>query len=285
MQYSYTRYLSAKKTVDDRALNKDVVAALRPLVVSGARILELGAGLGTMVARLIEWNVLREADYTLVDMDAELLADSRSWLQHWSESRGFSCEENSSGLALRGGDVHVQVRFVHADLRDFLRRTDHSAWDVLVANAFLDLVDVRAMLPQLFRLLHPGGTWWFTINFDGDTILEPEHPFDEQYLRRYHEGMDTRSSGGHSRTGRRLFAELRACGAEIAAAGSSDWVVYPPYPGDEGYFLQHILHTIDEGIRPDASWLWLRRDQVERGELVYIAHQIDFVGRYVNGAS
>ena len=44
---------------------------------------------------------------------------------------------------------------------------------------------------------------------------------------------------GDSRTGRRLFHALRACGAEVLAAGSSDWVVHPvggAYLHDEAYF-------------------------------------------------
>lgn len=274
MQFSYTRYLAAKKTVDDRALNKDVLEALRPLVGSGAQVLELGAGLGTMVARLIEWGLLRQAVYTLVDQD---LAESPAWLAAWSRRMGYSCSSSDAALRIRGGEVDVEVRFVQADLASYLAQAEHSGSDVLVANAFLDLVDLPVELPRVFRLLRPGGAWWFTINFDGDTIFEPELPLDEEYMRRYHESMDTRSSGGHSRTGRRLFAELRSRG--LVAAGASDWVVYPPYPGDEGYFLHHILHTIDEGIRPDPAWLELRRAQVERGELVYIAHQLDFVGR------
>jgi hypothetical protein len=60
------------------------------------------------------------------------------------------------------------------------------------------------------------------------------------------------------------------------------------YPGDEAYFLRSILNTIENALRsrPDrvepaelASWLAVRGRQLAAGELVYIAHQLDFVGR------
>ncbi|MFL6095158.1 MAG: hypothetical protein ACJ71Y_06880, partial [Blastococcus sp.] len=81
MTYAYTRYLAAKKTVDDRALNRSVLAELRRLMPRGEpRILEIGAGLGTMVARLLEWQVVTAGEYVLLDVDPRLLRDSRAWL-------------------------------------------------------------------------------------------------------------------------------------------------------------------------------------------------------------
>jgi hypothetical protein len=59
------------------------------------------------------------------------------------------------------------------------------------------------------------------------------------------------------------------------------------YPADEAYFLHFILHTLDQALRrhPEldarqfARWIERRHAQIERGELVYIAHQIDVFGR------
>jgi hypothetical protein len=97
---------------------------------------------------------------------------------------------------------------------------------------------------------------------------------------------------GESRTGRRLFHRLRGAGAPALAAGSSDWVVYPApdgtYAADEAYFLSSILNTIRDALqnRQDwaepadlADWLAARYRQLAAGELVYIAHQLDFAGR------
>jgi hypothetical protein len=290
MSYPYTRYLDAKRTVDDRALNRSVLADLRALLPVGApRVLEIGAGLGTMVARLLEWEVLRAGEYTLLDVDRQLLRDSRTWLEQWATARGLATEVLPDGLQV--GDL--RVRLVEAELGSHLDEGAGQPVDLLVANAFLDLVDVPAVLPGLFRLLDPGGVYWFTINFDGESVFTPEHPCDDDVLGAYHRTMDERvrygRPAGHSRTGRRLFGHLRAAGAPVLSAGSSDWVVHArpdgSYPADEAHFVECILQTVaDEltGSVPDAvltDWLAVRRRQLAEGELVYLAHQLDVAGR------
>src|ERR1700685_3067794 len=86
----YARYLAAKTTVDDRALNGHVLAELRRLMPAGApRVLEVGAGLGTMVARLMDWGVVGAGEYILLDTDRPLLEYSRRWLREWAGNRGL----------------------------------------------------------------------------------------------------------------------------------------------------------------------------------------------------
>jgi hypothetical protein len=293
MTSDYARYLAAKTTVDDRALNRHVLAELRRIMPAGApRVLEVGAGLGTMVARLMDWGAVGAGEYILLDADRQLLDCSRRWLRDWAVARGLCSELLPDGL--RVGDL--RVRLVHAELGRYLEAAHGALADVLIANAVLDLVDVPAVLPGLLRLLGPGGVYWFTINYDGESIFAPAHPHDDQVMRAYHRDMDERirygRPAGESRTGRLLFHYLRAAGAPALAAGSSDWVVYPAgdgdYPADEAYFLRRILNTIRDALRnrPDrvepahlADWLAVRGRQLAAGELVYIAHQLDFVGR------
>jgi SAM-dependent methyltransferase len=293
MTSGYGRYLAAKTTVDDRALNGHVLAELRRLMPAGApRVLEVGAGLGTMVARLLDWGVIGAGEYTLLDTERMLLDQSRQWLREWADARGLRCDLLPDGLQL--GDL--RVRLVHAELGRYLE-TDHGALaDVLIANAVLDLVDVPSILPGLLRLLAPGGAYWFTINYDGMSTFAPGHPHDDQVMQAYHRDMDERvrygRPAGESRTGRHLFHHLRAAGAPAVAAGASDWVVSAGpdgnYPGDEASFLRSILSTIQDALRSRqdwvdpadlADWLAVRRRQLAAGELVYIAHQLDFAGR------
>jgi SAM-dependent methyltransferase len=293
MASGYARYLAAKTTVDDRALNRPVLAELRRLMPAGpSRVLEIGAGLGTMVARLLDWGVVSTGEYILLDTDRLLLDRSRRWLGDWAAARGLRSDLRPDGLQLG----ELRVRLVHAELARYLETDDGARADVLIANAVLDLVDVPAVLPGLLRLLVPGGVYWFTINYDGETIFAPGHPHDDQVLSAYHRDMDERvrygRPAGESRTGRHLFHHLRAAGAPALAAGSSDWVVSAGpdghYPGDEADFLLAILSTIEDALRsrPDrvdpadlAGWLAARRRQLATGELVYLAHQLDFTGR------
>ena len=293
MTFDYARYLVAKTTVDDRALNRHVFAELCRLMPAGApRVLEVGAGLGTMAARLMDWGAVGAGEYILLDADGQLLDRSRHWLCEWAAARGLRSDLLPDGL--RVGDL--RVRLVHAELGSYLEAAPGAPADVLIANAVLDLVDVPALLPGLLRLLVPGGVYWFTINYDGESIFMPSHPHDDQVMQGYHRDMDERlrygRPAGESRTGRGLFLYLRAAGAPALAAGSSDWVVSAGpdgnYPGDEAYFLRSILNTIQNALRDRqdrvepadlADWLAERRRQLAAGELVYIAHQLDFAGR------
>ena len=274
--YSFPRYLSAKKTVDDRALNAHVWETLHQQMPEQPRILEIGAGIGTMVERLVEQRFISSASYTAIDSQVENI--------HTAQQRLVDLPET------------INLTLEAIDLFDFIQR-EHTKqqWDVLIAHAFLDLMDIPATLPPLFSLLKPGGLFYFSINFDGVTTLEPaiDPALDAKIEQLYHQTMDERVTDGQpsgdSRSGRHLFGHLREAGAQILAAGSSDWVVFAGeegYPADEKYFLQFIVETmhralaknpaLDEGLFSD--WVAKRKAQIETGELVYIAHQLDFVG-------
>jgi len=295
MDYSFAHYLLSKQSVDDRALNKDVLRALQAQVSQGpVRIIEVGAGIGTMLTRLIRWNVVCNAEYVLVDEREENLAYASTWIQQWAEQAGFGCErqrpdEGSGPTQLRVWDAthNVRIRLEQADVFDFIRKNQEPA-DLLIAHAFLDLLPMPESLPKLLSLTN--GLAWLTINFDGVTTFEPglDAALDAKIERLYHNTMDTRPTGGDSRSGRHLFRHLGNAGAEILASGASDWVVHAvngKYPDDEAYFLQYILHFFEESLmgHPEldgeafATWLNERRAQIERGELVYIAHQMDFL--------
>ena len=60
MNYSFTRYLEAKKGIDDRSLNRHVWNALvqrlersKSTPDKPIQILEIGAGIGTMIERML----------------------------------------------------------------------------------------------------------------------------------------------------------------------------------------------------------------------------------------
>jgi SAM-dependent methyltransferase len=305
--YSFTRYLSAKKSVDDRALNRQVWESLAPaLPPSGPdtplRVLEVGAGTGAMFERMLDWGLLKYADYTALDLQAENTLGARQALPRWASRQGYPCRTSPDGrLVFSGEGLRVSLQLEAIDIHEFIARGQNQmGWDLLVAHAFLDLLDIPAVLPPLLSLCRPGGLLYFTINFDGLTLLEPviDPAFDALIEDLYHRTMDERivdgRPSGDSRLGRHLFSYLRDAGAEIIAAGASDWVVFPfshGYPQDEAYFLHFIIHTIHQALagRPELDapqferWILERHAQIERGELVYIAHQLDFLGRLPGG--
>jgi SAM-dependent methyltransferase len=233
-----------------------------------------------MVERTLEWGLFgagRPVQYTAIDSLPANIAAARGRLQ--------------------ATPAWLDLRLETADVFEYGTRPDaEGGCDLLIAHAFLDLLDIPTALPRLRQLLRPGGIFYFTINFDGATILQPEldPPFDAAIEAAYHRTMDARITDGRpsgdSRTGRHLFGRLPEAGFAIAAAGSSDWVVFPAggrYPADEAFFLHFIVHTMhgalcrDPQVGGDAfeRWIEARHAQIARGELTYIAHQFDFVGR------
>lgn len=300
MEYSWERYLAAKKTVDDRALNRHVWDQLAGALAATARrpleVLEIGAGIGTMIERMLERGLLEEACLLGLDAQAENIAAARTRLPAWAARHGWRTAVDAAGaIVLEAEARRAAVALETIDLFDFVaRERGRRQWDLLVAHAVLDLLDAGAVLPDLMQLVRPGGLLYLTITFDGVTILQPEidPAFDALVEALYHETMDLRLVGGRpsgdSRAGRHLFGQLRAAKAEILAAGGSDWVVVAGpdgYPADEAYFLHFIVETIrgaltgHEALNVDrfAAWIAARHAQVERGELIYIAHQIDIL--------
>ncbi len=290
MDYSFPHYLLSKQSVDDRALNKDVLSALRVnLPQEPFRIIEVGAGIGTMLRRLVRWDVIQRVEYVMVDEMAENIEYASEWVKVWAEEAGFSAEGSGNRIRLFDEAHDIEIQLERADVFDFIHKNQAPA-DLLIAHAFLDLLPMPESLPKLLPLTN--GLAWLTLNFDGVTIFEPviDAELDERIERLYHETMDARPTGGDSKSGRHLFRHLHNAGVKILEAGASDWVVHAKdgrYPDDEAYFLHFILHFFEESLGGHAEldagdfadWLRERRAQIERGELVYIAHQMDFLIR------
>lgn len=296
----FLRYLAAKKPVDDRSLNRTVVETLRSRIDGNhrLRVLEIGAGIGTMVERLLEWQLLPRAEYTAVDAAEALLPAARDYLKNAAASHGWQWNpQTESCWRLSSQRCQLQVQWRTVDIagqhsHDILPQ----AFDLLIAHAFLDLVDLDTMLPRMKRWLGPAGLLYLTLNFDGETLLLPgiDTALDERIMGLYHRSMDERRidgrPSGDSRTGRHLLQRLVDGGADVLAAGSSDWVVVPQnrtYPGDAAYFLHYLIDTIANQLgghpRMDPerlrSWIEQRHGQIKNGTLIFIAKQLDVVAR------
>jgi SAM-dependent methyltransferase len=302
VQGDFLRYLAAKKTVDDRSLNHRVWQHLVGFLAdwrgpAPLKVLEIGCGIGTMIERLLDARVLPQTLYTALDMRGNAIKTARERLATFAAERGFQVVAGEGGeLTFPGPAPRLTVHF---EARDLFRLTAREAGrisaDLLIAHALLDLLDLKTALAKLALLVRPGGRFYFSLNFDGTTVLLPtiDPQLDAAIATLYHQSMDERQvnnkRSGSSRTGRLLFEALPREGWEILAAGASDWVVIPcrgGYTGDERFFLQCILQTIYEALRDHSQlsneslheWVTQRRRQIAQGKLSYIAHQFDFFG-------
>lgn len=305
---NFRRYLSAKRTVDERALDRRVEARLADELRErddrenrdALRVLEVGAGIGSTVTRLLDrpWWPDRVA-YTALDIEEANVAAARERLPAWAAPRGFAVRrvggESGSGanadasdrFVLSRGQRRAEVRFRTADAFEYLAATDRE-FDLVVAHAFVDLVDPTDALAAFRRTFAPDGLAYCPITFDGATSFEPvaDADFEERLLDSFHRHLD---ASGDSRAGRHLLAEASRTGEVLAAAGS-DWVVHPEdgtYPADEAYFLDCIVEMVAGAVRKEgdldaervAAWADRRREQIADAELVYCAHQLDLLVR------
>lgn len=284
----FTRYLNAKKTVDDRAINRqvwEVLSGRLSPVDHSLCILELAAGTGTMLERMLERHLFAgEITYLGLDQQQENITRALEKHQHHTYPQ-------------------TQVAFQCRDVLDFAADpAQHQQWDLLIANAFLDLLNIPAAITAFSRLLKPAGYAWFTITFDGLTTFLPtiDPALDAQIQRLYHQNMDSRllhglPTGG-SQGGRRLLEYLLSLPkVDVLTAGSSDWLVFSDnerkYYADEAYFLHFIIETVANALRGhpelDAAafigWITERHRQIEHGELIYIAHQLDVLAQFAGG--
>jgi SAM-dependent methyltransferase len=298
---SFSRYLSAKKSLDDRSLNLGVYQKLTAALPADKRgstlkILEVGCGLGTMIERLWDWNLTDRAAYTALDREPGLIVEAGVRLKKFARNRQLAFSETGGAIRLRGAGREWLVTLKAGDFLTFGREQQgKKSYDLVVAHAFMDLVDLPTGLPVLLSQLKTGGLYYFTLTFDGQTIFQPpaDPEFNDLVVELYHQTMDRRAGGtsGHSQSGRRLLEALGRYGSEILAAGSSDWVVWPQadgsYPAEEAYFLDYLLETIHQALAGHPgldqprlqAWLARRREQIQAGELIFIAHQVDVCGR------
>ena len=269
---SFAKYLDSKRSVDDRALNKQVWNAMSEQIRNVKSIIEIGGGSGTMYQRLLDANLIKDQEYVLIDQVEELV--------------------NIANHSFRD----YNFKAIQSDLFKFID-TNKQEFDLIIAHAVLDLFDLSVSLPTILSLLKPNGYFYFTLNFDGESIFEPILNEDLDYiiLKAYHQSMDDRiingKISGDSKSGRHLFKLLTANNAKPSAIGASDWVVFSQekqYPHKEAFFLKFILETIFNELKnhPDIAvldlknWYEQRLQQVDDGSLLYIAHQLDYFGRF-----
>lgn len=323
---AFVRYLAAKRTIDDRALHRPtfdrLVEALEARAAARGddpvRILEVGCGIATMLSRLRAWDALPpRVEYVGVDVDERTIAAAADRLADRGFERTGDCRfqrrDNAAGEQL-DVELHAADAFEWASERRAAASTatadraastplddeDGPVFDLLIGMAFLDVVAFDRVAETLFPLLEGGGTGYFPITFDGESIFEPaiDVERDRAVVAAFHAAMDAPDRPGGSRTGRRLVSALPAAGAERLAAGGSDWVVASDadgdYHADEADFLRHIVDTVERAITTETpakkrasltdadveSWARRRHEQIDDGDLVYVAHNLDHLVRF-----
>ena len=293
----YIRYLAVKRQIDDRALSQPVWRKLRRRLRQANRqqpldVIEMGGGIGTMFDRVLDWALAHHLQYTLIEANRAYLAEFESRLMRLPYITAGS-DQRFQGHAPSG--VSFALETFCADIYSVIDDpTLFNRWDLVMAHAVMDLVNIPEILDGFERLLRPGGLLYLTLNYDGLSCFLPqwEPEFEKMLMSRYHLSMDHRvingRSSGSSQSGRQLILHLLSAKLPLIAVGNSDWIVLPQggsYPRGEAFFLETIVHTIQIQLQQDsavdqhklAQWAKQRINQIAAGELIFMARNLDIL--------
>ena len=252
----HATYLDAKRALDDRSLNREVLDRFAEELPPDPAILEVGAGTATMVERFVRWDVIDGGRWTAVDAHEEALAAGEARI----------------GDAV--GDVDVEFRV--ADAFEFAGDAAAAGrrFDAVVGCAFFDVVDVG---PGVDALAEVAPVAYAPITYDGETRFAPSDPDDDAVLDRYHRHMREYRPGGPD------GAAALAREATTIAEGPSPWRVEPPYESGERTVLAHLLDTVEGAVGEtgyDAGdWADRRREALRADRLRYEAANRDLLVR------
>ncbi|MCD6681225.1 MAG: class I SAM-dependent methyltransferase [Burkholderiaceae bacterium] len=290
----FADFLDAKFDLDERSLAADVRRDCFDAIAQRDRLrcLDIGSGTGAMPLRLLDGCTgVRSIDIVALDRDERLLARARRKLAAYLQQRGFDrLHGNEDRLEARDAHRRIGLHFRCCDVARFEPRAGER-YDLVTAHAFMDLVPMRPLLARIADWLAPGGLFYATLNYDGQTTLFPSYAdeaFEAALLRRYDQSMEERRVGdqptGGAWSGRRLHARLSEAGFDVLAWGSSDWNLVPrrgQLRGSDEVVLAVLLGALKreneahcDARRLDA-WHRDRCLQLGAGRLGAIVHQID----------
>lgn len=308
----FPAYLEAKFAIDSVSLNAPLYARfldhLRHTV--DLRVLDLGTGTGAMLRRIVELELPGQVHLIGVDQEQRNLAAGVDRMERLLQDRGYSTGDKQQSGEVRSicgnrENSEIRIEFLRGDLLDSRTIGKLDPFDCVTAHAFMDLMPLKHAVAVIRSLLKAGGVFYPTLNYDGLTVLLPEHReagFERRLLRIYNRSMEQRRSGGRKTggalSGRRLYQALLKGGFAILGVGSSDWNVFPSggsYTDEQKLFLKAILSMIEKEARrfhaagsdPNgdaklmARWYADRLEDVQSHSLSLIVHQLDLLAKPV----
>src|ERR1700741_4970664 len=137
MPVSFADYLEAKFDLDERSLNAEVrrtyLEALHAL--PQIECLDVGAGTGSTVRRLLASGLKVPLSVTALDRDSGLLDIARRDTNGWLCALGLE-PRMQDGTIQTGGESLMAVRFAGGELKDY---QPDRLYNVITAHAFLDI--------------------------------------------------------------------------------------------------------------------------------------------------
>jgi hypothetical protein len=271
--FDYVKYLDVKKSIDDRSLNEVVWGHFSNWLLSRnkqdstLRVLEIGAGIGTMIERLLEASLLQKCHYIVLEPETMFKEAALSRFKGWANKYGCTFKINSEGLwHISNNELDIFIEWIEADANKIDQLFGDKSFDLLLSHAVIDLLPVPTIMSIILDKLKARGACYFSLNFSGNTEFYPAHDSDHKISELYHLDMDSRFPNldwQPSLTGIALPIWLKKYGCEQVVDGESNWELGE---GDS-LFIKNILDTIKKalaGFPGLETWLSSRYKELDQ---------------------
>jgi SAM-dependent methyltransferase len=266
-------WLALREPHDAAARSRDLALLLSDRLPARPRLLDLGAGTGSLF-RWLAPIIGRSQAWVFADADTNLLARALDDTADWAEDMGWTV--SSPGRALL---IHTEIGTWRIETRrvDLAGALDLSLVDAVTCSALLDLVSQDWIDRLVARLRTP---LLACLSVDGRDRFMPRHPLDGIIA-----GAFRRDQARDKGFGRALGPQAPAVlAAELVARGFdvhgvvSDWRI--PQDAVEmqleliSSFAQVAHHWLKPRAEAIADWQDLRMEQADRGRLrIHIGHR------------
>ena len=289
--FDYVDYLALKKSVDDNSLNPRVWQVMADWTTAQQqggqllRILEIGAGIGTMIERFLDGGLLSHCDYTAVELEPGFRDAAMQRLRQWAGSHNYHFEQQRPSVwSLGYAGKKIVIHWINGDATKIGLQFGPGTLDMIIGHAVVDLLPVPVCMPNILKCLSAHGGYYYSLNYAGETLFLPPLPEDQKIFQAYNNDMDRRFPGldwQPSRTGQQLGIWLVEHGHRIIAEGDSDWELQSNPDQPTNLFIANILGTIEtalSGLPGLPDWLAERRQQLQSGQLKFHASNRDYFG-------
>lgn len=221
-------WLDLREPFDAQARNGALATMLAAALPARPRIMDLGAGTGSLLRWLGHW-IGRAQAWTLVDADTELVQRAYDTIEERAEAVGWSTTWPGKRTML----VHApggawRVEGMMADLRDAPDNLPMDRVDAVVNTALCDLVSEDWILRMARACAARRLPFYAALNVTGRERFTPPHRADALVARGFRRDQARDKGFGGMALGPRAPAAIRAAfEAEgyVVHSAPSDWIV------------------------------------------------------------
>lgn len=215
-------WLALREPADHAARNPEVLAAVGAHFAAKASltVVDLGCGAGSNLRGSYAALPARQ-HWTLVDLDADLLAATRETLANWADE----AREQGEELVLAKGEHMITVDTRQADLNKDLEWILGWQPDLVTAAALFDLTSKRWIERFVAALTGQRLPLYTVLTYDGRETWQPPHPADAPMLAAFthHQRGDKGFGPAAGPDATEIMAEAFRKSGFAVSSGDSAW--------------------------------------------------------------